>query len=183
MLTINDPQFEKRAEIIWEKGTDRSAFFRGEIDKYGWVDLGSSFLPSEVIAAFLWAQVENIEDIQKRRIEHWDRYYNGLKDWARKSGVRLPVVPDFCANNAHMFYLVCESIDQRVRLIDQLKRENILAVFHYLSLHKSPYYFDKHDGRRLAISDNFSDCLIRLPLFYEITNAEIDEVMRILINN
>src|SRR5690606_26584462 len=106
MLAINDPRFEKRAEIIWEKGTNRSAFFRGETDKYGWVDVGSSFLPSEVIAGFLWAQLENLEDIQKKRIGIWQTYYEGLEDFAVANDIALPVKPDYSTNNAHMFYRV-----------------------------------------------------------------------------
>jgi dTDP-4-amino-4,6-dideoxygalactose transaminase len=180
MLSINDIQFEKRAEIIWEKGTNRAAFFRGEIDKYGWVDVGSSFLPSEVIAAFLWAQLENIEIIQKNRIRHWNQYYEGLKDWAAKSGTSLPVIPNFASNNAHMFYVVLKTPGDRETLLKKLKFNGILAVFHYLSLHKSLYYFDKHDNRSLLQSDRYSECLIRLPLFYELTSENIKKIVEII---
>jgi len=168
MLAINDEQFIDRAEIIWEKGTNRSAFFRGEVDKYGWVDVGSSFLPSEVIAAFLWAQLENLEDIQSKRKEHWTMYYEGLKDMAGESTFLLPTVPDYATNNAHMFYLVLPSIEKRSQLIKYLKDNGVHAVFHYLSLHKSPFYSSKHDGRKLLNCDKFADCLVRLPLFYEL---------------
>ncbi len=173
MLVINDSQFAKRAEIIWEKGTNRSAFFNGEVDKYGWVDIGSSFLPSEIIAAFLWAQLENLEDIQRKRMQHWNTYYEGLKQWAAKNDIQLPVIPKDSANNAHMFYLVCKSVEQRKKLIEQLKAQNILAVFHYLSLHKSPYYEHKHDGRVLLQTDRYSDCILRLPMYYELDAAEV----------
>ena len=122
-----------------EKGTNRSSFFRGEINKYGWVDTGSSFLPSEIISAFLWAQVENISQIQHRRLEIWNLYHDGLKNNKR---ISLPKIPDYATNNAHMFFIVCENIKFRTALISKLKEENILAVFHYLSLHKSDFYSD-----------------------------------------
>jgi dTDP-4-amino-4,6-dideoxygalactose transaminase len=182
MLAINDPRFENRAEIIWEKGTNRSAFFRGEVDKYGWVDVGSSFLPSEIIAAFLWAQIENIENIQERRIKHWTQYYTGLKHWARNNNIGLPILPPFATNNAHMFYMVCQNIEQRAMLIDKLKNNEIHAVFHYLSLHKSPFYLEKHDKRSLPVSDHYSDCLIRLPMFYELDEKQIEYIINTLIN-
>ena len=168
MLVVNDDKFIKRAEIIREKGTNRSAFFRGEVDKYGWVDIGSSYLPSEIIAAFLWAQLENLEDIQTKRIEIWNNYYNKLKDWTIKNSIQLPIIPDFATNNGHMFYLTCQNIQQRTEILDALKQNNIFAVFHYISLHSSPYYLEKHDGRVLQNTDNFTDTLLRLPLFYEL---------------
>ena len=173
MLVINDEQFNKRAEIIWEKGTNRAEFFRGEVNKYGWVDIGSSFLPSEVIAAFLWAQIENLDSIQNHRIQLWHSYYEGLKQYAEKKQFTLPELPGYATNNAHMFYLVCNSMDKRINLISQLKSNGILAVFHYLSLHKSEYYNTRHDGRNLDNCDHFSDCLIRMPLYYELSTDEI----------
>jgi len=130
MLAINDEQFIHRAEIIWEKGTNRSSFFRGEVDKYGWVDIGSSFLPSEIISAFLWAQLENLEKIQNKRKEHWNNYFLKLVNWAKENDVSLPEVPSFATNNAHMFYLVCKNLDQRTALIEHLKQNDIWAVFH-----------------------------------------------------
>jgi dTDP-4-amino-4,6-dideoxygalactose transaminase len=174
MLAINDPQFMAKAEIIWEKGTNRSAFFRGEVDKYGWVAVGSSFLPSEIIAAFLWAQLENLDDIQTKRVQHWNKYQEGLKEWAMENDIRLPVIPDFATNNAHMFYLVCKDLEQRNELIEKLKSKGILAVFHYLSLHKSPFYIDKHDGRNLVNADRYTDCVVRLPFFYELEKDTIN---------
>lgn len=182
LLVINDDRFAQRAEIIWEKGTNRSAFFRGEVDKYGWVDVGSSFLPSEIIAAFLWAQLENLEVIQNRRKQIWDRYYNGLDNWAVENNVQLPYIPANATNNAHMFYMVCNSLEQRTRIIDQLKKNDILAVFHYLSLHKSPFYTQKHDKRDLPNADKYSDCLVRLPLFYELENYQIDRIIELIVN-
>jgi dTDP-4-amino-4,6-dideoxygalactose transaminase len=177
MLVINDLQFEQRAEIIWEKGTNRSAFFRGEVDKYGWVDVGSSFLPSEIIAAFLWAQLENLEDIQKTRMGHWNLYFQSLEKWAEENEIGLPLIPDFSTNNAHMFYLVCKDIDQRTELINYLKAENIHSVFHYLSLHDSPFYKAKHDGRKLVESDRFSECLVRLPMYYNLNTQKVIDVL------
>lgn len=175
LLAINDEKFSNRAEIIWEKGTNRSAFFRGEVDKYGWVDVGSSFLPSEIIAAFLWAQLENLDTIQARRKEIWNTYYNILQSWASKNEIALPWLPEYATNNAHMFYLVCKDLNQRTALIEQLKAHNIMAVFHYISLHTSPFYNGKHDGRELVNTDRFSDCLVRLPLFYELDEKKVVE--------
>jgi dTDP-4-amino-4,6-dideoxygalactose transaminase len=175
LLAINEEKFSNRAEIIWEKGTNRSAFFRGEVDKYGWVDVGSSFLPSEIIAAFLWAQLENLDTIQARRKEIWNTYYNLLQSWASKNEIALPWLPEYATNNAHMFYLVCKDLNQRTALIEQLKTNNIMAVFHYISLHTSPFYNGKHDCRELANTDRFSDCLVRLPLFYELDEKKVIE--------
>lgn len=177
MLVVNDEQFEKRAEIIWEKGTNRSAFFRGEVDKYGWVDIGSSFLPSEVIAAFLWAQLENLEDIQAKRKHIWQMYYEGLKDFAQKNNIMLPYIPPYATNNAHMFYMVCKDLEQRSKIIGHLKKNSILSVFHYLSLHKSLFYKAKHDGRELKQCDRYADTLIRLPLYYELTDNDVDTII------
>lgn len=167
MLAINDPRYAQRAEIIREKGTNRSSFFRGEVDKYGWVDVGSSFLPSDIVAAFLYAQLEYMGDIQARRKAIWQRYYDAFVPLAAQ-GVRLPYLPDYATNNGHMFYLVCRSLDERTALIDALKQRQILPVFHYLSLHTSPFYADKHDGRALPWADYYTDCLVRLPLYYEL---------------
>ena len=176
MLVINDPAFIERAEIIREKGTNRSRFFRGEVDKYGWVDIGSSFLPSDIIAAFLFAQIENLDTIQKQRKHIWQQYYTLLKPLENKGFIALPVIPDYATNNAHMFYIVCPSGKERDALIAGLKSQEIHSVFHYLSLHHSPYYASRHDGRDLPNSDRFTDCLLRLPFFYELTNAQIQTV-------
>jgi dTDP-4-amino-4,6-dideoxygalactose transaminase len=177
MLVINDLQFAKRAEIIWEKGTNRSSFFRGEVNKYGWVDIGSSFLPSEITAAFLWAQLENIQDIQIKRLSIWNTYFEGLKSWSQENGVALPWIPNFASNNAHMFYLVLPDEKKRETFISKLRAEGIYAVFHYLSLHKSPYYFAKHDGRELPNSDFYSDCLVRLPFYYDLSEMDQQSVI------
>lgn len=180
-LGINDERFIKRAEILWEKGTNRAEFFRGEINKYGWVDTGSSFLPSEIIAAFLMAQLEQLEEIQKRRKSIWETYYSGLVELENKGFCKLPVLPDYATNNAHMFYLVCNNIEQRSQLLAHLKQNGILAVFHYQSLHASPYYKDKYTGEPLPNSDRFSDTLVRLPLFYELKNDELDTIIKTIV--
>jgi dTDP-4-amino-4,6-dideoxygalactose transaminase len=182
MLTINDDQFVKRAEILWEKGTNRAEFFRGEINKYGWVDTGSSFLPSDVIAAFLFAQLENLEKIQERRKLIWEQYFSLLAPHANRVGYTLPSIPDFASNNAHMFFLVCKDLETRTKIIERLKAENCHAVFHYLSLHASEFYRDKHDGRKLAQSDRYSDCLVRLPFYFELSDADIKRICDLILD-
>lgn len=182
MILVNDEKFMRRAEIIREKGTNRSAFLRGEVDKYTWVDIGSSFLPSDLLAAVLYGQLEALERIQKKRLAVWNIYYEKLKALEQAEKCLLPYIPDYATNNAHLFYLVCKNLDERNALIDFLREKNIQATFHYLSLHKSPFHTSKHDGRELKNSDRFSDCLVRLPLFYELdeTSAEIiaDQVLK-----
>ena len=172
LLGINDERFLKRSEIIWEKGTNRAEFFRGEINKYGWVDIGSSFLPSDIIAAYLYAQLENLLEIQRKRVELWNKYYIELKILDDQGLIMLPKLPAEATNNAHMFYLVCRTGDERDRLIAYLKDLGINAVFHYLSLHKSPFYAERHDGRTLENSDRYTDCLLRLPMYYELSLDE-----------
>lgn len=176
LLVINDERFIHRAEIIWEKGTNRAEFFRGEVNKYGWVDLGSSFLPSEVNAAFLWAQLESIDEIQAKRKLLWNRYYERLAPLADKGFFTLPYIPEYASLNAHMFYLVLPDLASRTALIATMKANGILAVFHYLSLHSSEYYKDKHDGRDLVQCDRYADCLVRLPLYYDLTIEEVDMI-------
>ncbi len=173
LLGINDDRFVKRAEIIWEKGTNRAEFFRGEVNKYGWVDTGSSFLPSEITAAFLWAQLEELDKIQARRKEIWNNYYDGLNAWANENGVQRPIIPSYATNNGHMFYLVCPTPEFRTDLIRKLKENGIHAVFHYLSLHKSEFYHAKHDGRELPQADQYSECLVRLPVYYGVVLESI----------
>lgn len=175
LLVVNDDRFVRRSEIIWEKGTNRSEFFRGEVNKYGWVDTGSSFLPSEVIAAFLYAQLENLKEIQDRRIAIWHKYYDCLKKLSTKGYFRLPSIPDFATNNAHMFYMVCRSIEERTSLINYLKEKQILSVFHYLSLHKSDYYIRQYtESPNLPYSDFYADRLVRLPMYYELSLEQVE---------
>ncbi len=178
MLVINDTGFRKRAEIIWEKGTNRSAFFRGEVDKYNWVDIGSSFLPSELTAAFLYGQLEEIENIQNRRLAIWERYRESLSPLAHTGQAQLPTTPDCGTNNGHLFYLVCRSGTERTALIQFLKSRNIHAVFHYLALHQSPYFRNKHDGRPLPQAERYTDCLLRLPLYVALSKTDQDRVIR-----
>ncbi|PCJ89768.1 MAG: dTDP-4-amino-4,6-dideoxygalactose transaminase [Flavobacteriales bacterium] len=176
MLIINDERFIERAEIIWEKGTNRAAFWRGEVDKYHWIDVGSSFLPSEIVAAFLYAQLENLEQIQKKRIWIWQQYYDGLKMLEEKGLVRLPHVYDYATNNGHMFFLVCNNHNEMTQLIEHLSNNDINALFHYLSLHQSPFYKDKHDGRELPNCEYYANCLLRLPVFYELQVNNVHKV-------
>lgn len=176
LLGINDLRFIRRAEIIWEKGTNRAEFFRGEVNKYGWCDIGSSFLPSEVVAAFLWAQLEHLDVIQNKRKLLWNKYYELLKPLAAHGQFGLPDIPDYATNNAHMFYLVCNSLSERSALIKKLKENDILAVFHYLSLHSSEFYKDKHDGRSLPECDRYADCLVRLPMYYDLGAEDVEKV-------
>lgn len=180
MLVINDPQFIERAEIIREKGTNRSKFFRGEVDKYNWVDVGSSYLPSDIIAAFLFAQLENLERIQEKRKAIWNCYMENLAPL--KDKVQLPFIPDFATNNAHMFYLVCKDVEQRDALIAHLKSNDIHSVFHYLSLHKSPFYADKNDGINLPLSDYYTDGLVRLPFFYELKIEQVQNISKAVLS-
>ncbi len=176
LLAISNSEFQKRAEIIREKGTNRSAFFRGEIDKYGWVDIGSSFLPSDIIAAFLYAQLESLQAIQQKRLKLWQSYYSQLKPLEEKGHIKLPVIPSFATNNAHMFYILCANLNERTALIDYLKAQGINAVFHYLSLHTSSFFELQHDGRNLPNSDYFSDCLLRLPMYFELTESDVERI-------
>lgn len=180
MLVINDEKFIDRAEIIREKGTNRSQFFRGEVDKYGWVDIGSSYLPSDIIAAFLYAQIENLDDIQAQRRSLWDLYYQKLKDLANNGELLLPEIPDYATNNAHMFYIVCKSLEERQGLIEYLRKEEIYAVFHYLSLHKSPYYSTKYNGEEMYNSDQFTERLLRLPMYYELSLADVNRITALI---
>ena len=180
LLVVNDERFVRRAEIIWEKGTNRAEFFRGEVNKYGWVDMGSSFLPAEINAAFLWAQLENLDEIQAKRLQLWQTYYELLKPLAEEGCFTLPDLPDYATNNAHMFYLVCNSLEERTALIKHLKDNGILAVFHYLSLHSSAFYQDKHDGRELPQCDRYADTLVRLPMFYDLTTEQVEMICKVI---
>ena len=182
LLVVNNESFIRRAEIICEKGTNRAEFFRGMVNKYGWVDTGSSFLPPEIVSAFLYAQLENLDTIQKRRKKIWLHYYEGLKDLEIKGCFSLPVIPDFATNNAHMFYMVCRSLEERTHLISYLKDHGILAVFHYLSLHLSDYYRERHVGLipNLPQCDKYADRLVRLPLFYELTEEDVNTVISVI---
>jgi dTDP-4-amino-4,6-dideoxygalactose transaminase len=176
MLTVNDKKFIERAEIIWEKGTNRRAFFKGKADKYEWVDVGSSFFPSEITAAFLRAQLDEVDKIQQKRKRLWERYNIQLQELASKKNITLPYIPDYATNNAHMYYMVCNNGNERAKLIDYLNKNGIQAVFHYQSLHKSPFYKNQYKGPALPNSDRYSDCLVRLPLYYDLKFKEVNYI-------
>ncbi|MEI7898237.1 MAG: dTDP-4-amino-4,6-dideoxygalactose transaminase [bacterium] len=165
LLIVNDRQFEKRAEIIWEKGTNRAAFYRGEVDKYGWVDLGSSYLPSDAVAAFLYAQIVRFDRIQASRKKVWWNYFEMLRPLEEKGVLKCPVVPDFATVNGNIFYITVKTGETRDNLMAYLKARGIIALFHYLPLHSSPYFMDKHDGRELQNTDRFSATILRLPFY------------------
>ena len=159
------------------KGTNRAAFFRGEVDKYSWVDIGSSFLPSELIAAFLFAQLENIDDIQNKRKQIWNYYFDNLKDLETKGYLKLQKFTPGGTNNAHLFYLLTNEHSQQLALLEWLNKNGIQAVFHYLPLHSSPYFTSKHDERELNRADYFSENIIRLPFFYDLKTTDQDVVI------
>lgn len=184
LLVVNDERFIRRAEIIWEKGTNRAEFFRGMVNKYGWVDTGSSFLPAEINSAFLLAQLENLDIIQQRRKEIWHRYYEGLEPLANQGLFEMPNLHEYGTNNAHMFYIVCNNLEDRTALISYLKENGVLAVFHYLSLHLSEYYKIHHANEipELPFCDKFADCLVRLPMYYELTNEDVVKVINTVSN-
>ena len=178
-ILINDERYVKRAEIIREKGTNRSQFFRGEVDKYNWQNVGSSWLPSEINAAFLFAQLEKAEEINNDRLRTWDRYYHNLKSMEEKGHIELPKVPLECRHNGHMFYMKMKGLDERTRMIDHLKKNGICAVFHYVPLHSSPIgpRFSRFCGEdRFTTME--SERLIRLPLYYNISSNDIDSVCK-----
>ena len=168
LLVINDERFLRRAEIIWEKGTNRSEFFRGMVNKYGWCDIGSSFLPSELNTAFLWAQLEKLDEIQNERKRIWNRYAEALGQ---------PVIPAYAENNAHMFYKVFSCLAERTAFMDALKAKGVQTTFHYLSLHTSTYYAPKHDGRALPNCDRYADGLVRFPLYAGLKDEELETII------
>ncbi len=177
MLVINDDRFLKRSEIIWEKGTNRAEFFRGMVNKYGWVDIGSSFLPSEITAAFLYAQLENLDKIQSLRKEIWNRYYQELQDLVSKGFIKLSSIPDYATKNGHLFHILCRNIEERSALINFLKSKEILSVFHYLPLHLSEYYLNFSNPSDLPYSSEYSDCLLRLPLYADLTADDQSKII------
>lgn len=177
LLVVNDERFHARVEFMVEKGTDRAKFLRGEVPKYGWVDIGSSYQPSELVAAFLLAQLEELEQIQSTRIVIWERYYNGLRFLEDAGHIELPVLPEFASNNGHLFYFMCSSIEVRQELTKFLRSKSIAAAFHFLRLHQSEYFKNKHDGRELPNSLKFEECLLRLPFHNEITPEQQQEVI------
>ena len=179
-LIINDESLINHAEIIREKGTDRSSFIRGEVDKYGWKKLGSSYLLSDILAAKLVSQFEDLDYITEKRKTLWDYYHNNLFPLEKKGIIKLPDVPKYANHCGHIFYVICEDIKVRDSLINHFRLAGIQTAFHYQSLHKSDYFSDKYQGEDLINSDRYSDCLLRLPLYPDLQNDEIDSVIETL---
>lgn len=172
-IVINSPAYNERAEILREKGTNRSKFFRGQVDKYTWVDFGDSYLPSELNAAYLWAQLEHADEINENRLASWNHYYSAFQELEKKGYVKLPTVPEGCVHNAHMFYLKCKDLQERTALINFLKENGIGAVFHYVPLHSAPagYKFGRFHGED-EYTTKESEKLVRLPMYYGLTEAD-----------
>ncbi len=180
LLAVNDESLIRRAEFLWEKGTNRAESFRGIVNKYSWVDTGSSFLPSELNAAFLLAQLESLDEVQRGRKAIWNKYHEGLS--GRTCTLRMPYVPEYATNNAHMFYLVCPSSDCRNRFTDFMSDKGIKVIFHYFPLHSSKYFKAKHDGRVLRMCDFYGDTVVRLPLYYGMSDEDVVTVMEAVRN-
>ncbi len=178
-LVVNDPRFAERAEIIWEKGTNRSQFFRGQVDKYTWVDVGSSYLPSEITAAFLWAQLEHARELTDARLRIWSRYHAAFEPLEAAGLVRRPVVPARCGQNGHLYYLLLDHLEERTRMIEALDRAGVNAVFHYVPLHDSPAgrQYGRPSGDMTA-TVRASDTLVRLPLWPSMTDEDVEIVIR-----
>lgn len=180
-LIINNEKFMERAEIIREKGTNRSKFFRGQVDKYTWVDVGASYLPSDMIAAYLYAQLLNSKEINRKRMDVWNRYNNFFEKYEQQGQIRRPIIPDDCVHNAHMYYILFNDLETRTKFISYLKENNISSVFHYIPLHSSPAgmkYGRTHGD--MAITDKVSDTLVRLPLFYELSEDNINYIFEVI---
>ena len=176
-LIINNEKFMERAEIIREKGTNRSRYFRGQIDKYTWVDIGSSYLPSELIAAFLYAQLQNSKIINAKRLTIWNKYNEFFEKYEKLGLIRRPIIPDNCHHNAHMYYILFNDLEKRTKFISYLKEHNILSVFHYIPLHSSPAGMKYgRVGSKMDVTNRISDTLVRLPLFYELTQEDMDKI-------
>ena len=178
-VLVNNPAYVERAEILREKGTNRSKFFRGQVDKYTWVDIGDSFLPSELNAAYLWAQLEMADEINEDRLHSWQRYWDAFQDLAAEGKITLPTIPGDCVHNAHMFYVKCKDLDERTALISFLKQRDILAVFHYVPLHSAPagLRFGRFAGEdRYTTAE--SDRLVRLPMYYKLTVEDQNRVIK-----
>jgi len=180
-LLVNNPKFIKRAEIIWQKGTDRSRFLEGKVDKYTWRDVGSSFLPGELTAAFLWAQLEKAEAITAKRLAIWKKYHDTFSELEASGRLRRPIIPKYCAHNAHMYYLLLRNSDDRKNFIDKVKKQNICCVFHYVPLHRAPF------GRKVArisgellVTNKLADRLVRLPIWVKMPSRTVEIVKNIM---
>jgi len=177
-LLVNHPSLVERTHMIWEKGTNRKQFLQGQVDKYTWVDIGSSYLPSEINAAFLWAQLEQAESITQRRLDHWHCYHQAFAALEAEGALRRPIIPENCQHNAHMYYLLMPNLASRNSLLKRLAAFDVNAVFHYIPLHSSPagQKYGRTDGE-LTHTDNLSDRLLRLPLWHDLTPAQIGQVV------
>ena len=182
-ILINDPGYNERAEILREKGTDRSKFIRGQVDKYTWIDFGDSYLPSDINAAYLWAQLEMADEINRDRLENWNRYDRLLKPLADRGLIQQPTVPEACAHNAHMYYIKCRDIEERTELIRYLKASDISAVFHYIPLHSSPagMKFGRFSGDD-EYTTKESERLLRLPMYYGLKESDVERVAETVMN-
>lgn len=183
-LVINDPKLVERAEIIWEKGTNRSQFFRGEVDKYTWVDVGSSFLPSELMAAFLWSQLELGEQITQQRLKFWSRYHWAFTRLEFEQVARRPLIPDHCQHNAHIYHLLLDSLETRTAILKHLKDNGVQATFHYVPLHSSPagLKYCRTSGD-LSVTEDISDRILRLPMSANMTMAEVDRIIALVLES
>ena len=177
-FVTNNPDYADRSEIIREKGTNRSKFFRGQVDKYTWVDVGSSYLPSDVIGAYLYSILNISDDIQEKRLNVWKRYYDEFEEFEKQGIIRRPIIPDNCTNNAHMFYLLFNDLETRTKFISYLKQNDVLSVFHYIPLHSAPagQKYGRYVGD-MSVTNRVSDTLVRLPMYYEITDKELDNIL------
>ncbi len=181
-IVINDPEYAERAEILREKGTNRSKFFRGQVDKYTWIDFGDSYLPSELNAAYLWAQLEKAEEIHEDRLKSWNRYYEGLKPLEDAGKIVLPFIPKGCEHNAHMFYIKCKDLQERTVFLAWMKGHGILSVFHYIPLHSAPagLKFGRFSGEDRSTTRE-SERIARLPMYYQLNQEDqkfvIDQVL------
>ena len=177
-LVINDAQYNEAAEVLWEKGTNRSKFFRGQVDQYTWVDFGDSYLPSDMNAAYLWAQLELADEINEDRLATWNKYYEAFKPLQEAGRIALPTVPDECAHNAHMFYIKCRDLEDRTRFISHMKSKDIQCVFHYIPLHSAPagIKFGRFHGKEQYTTPE-SERLVRLPIYYHIEHQEAETVI------
>ena len=182
MLVVNDERFSRQAEILREKGTNRAAFFRGEVDKYGWVAVGSSYLASDITAAFLYAQFEQLKNIQATRCQIWQRYHQAFLPLAQQGVLQVPEAIEGSSENGHMYYIVCKNLDQRNALIARLKEQGIQAVFHYLSLHSSAYFAAQYKGAALPHSDQYTDCLVRLPLYAALSSEQQTQIINCILD-
>ncbi|MCF8232711.1 MAG: dTDP-4-amino-4,6-dideoxygalactose transaminase [Bacteroidales bacterium] len=176
LLTVNDESLIERAEILWEKGTNRAAFSRGEVNKYEWVDLGSSYLPSDMTAAFLYSQLQHLGEIQEKRLHIWQKYHEELAETKNQGLIYYPDTPSYATQNGSMFYFLANSDKQRKKILEYLKKNGILAVFHYLPLHESKYFEGKHDGRDLPNTREYSSRIVRLPFYVELADTEIEVI-------